>query len=279
MTIVATQITPSEAQGACSEAVLGGSLAAIDPRMDSARIRLEGRLEEVEAAVAAVKSVRASLRDGAPGALARLPVVLASLEQQLPQVRRHRGSTEVQAALGALRVETTGLVADGTRLAKLLGLTAPRSVQEVSQRLTPHLPLRMNARVIAKPFELAIFVAVPLMWLVAFSARLPSGATPVVPLVLAFWGGQLLFLVARSVRVVLSSRVLRLGPCEFAVSEIRAVHVELPGWMSRRGERAKVIVETRFGPQAPIKMPNALGPFMNALRESGVRVVKTGGRW
>jgi hypothetical protein len=137
----------------------------------------------------------------------------------------------------------------------------------------------MNARVIAKPFQLAILVAVPLVWLVAFSSRLPSGATPIVPLMIAFWGGQVLFLLARSVRVILSSRVLRLGRSEFLVSEIRAVHVELPGWMSRRGERAKVIVETQFGLQAPIKMPNALEPFIQALRESGVPVVRSGGFW
>ncbi len=236
-------------------------------------------MEQVEAAVAAVKSVRACLRGGFPGLLWRLPELLTSLELHLPHVRRHRGSKEVQAALRALRLETNGLVADGGRLAKSLGLPAPRSVQEVREFLAPHLPVKMNARVIAKPFQLAILVVVPVVWLVAFSSRLPSRATPVVPMVIMFVAGQVLFLRARSVRVVLSSSVLRLGQSEFLVSEIRAVHVELPGWMNRRGELATVVVETRFGPQAPIKVPNALEPLMKALRESGVRVIQTGGLW
>lgn len=247
--------------------------------MGSARIRLEGRLEQVEAAVAALKSVRASLRGGAPGALGRLPRLLTSLEEHLPQVRRHRGSTEVRAALAALRLETHGLVEEGGRLAKSLGLPAPRSVHEVCRVLTPHLPLRMNSRVIAKPFELVILVAAPAVWLIAFGSQLPPGAPTMVPVFLAIWLFQALFLLARSVRVVLSARVLKLGRHEFAVADIRTVHVELPGWFGKRGERAKVIVENQLGLRTTVKMPNALEPLMNALRQSGVRVIQTGGLW
>lgn len=185
----------------------------------------------------------------------------------------------MQATLRALRLETEGLVADAGRIAEAIGVPLPRSVHEVCRVLTPHLPVTLNSRVIAKPFELAIFLAAPVGWLVAFWSRLPPGATQVVPMLLTIWLFLGLFLLARSVRVVLSARVLKLGPHQYPVSEIRAVHVQLPGWLSRRGERAKVTVETRFGLNAPIKMPNALGPLMKALRQSGVQVVQTGGLW
>lgn len=256
-----------------------GFLAALVEHMDSARIRLEGRLEQVEAAVAAAKSVRASLRGGSPGLLGRLPERLASLESHLPHVRRLHASRQVQAVLEALRVETNGVLAEGQRLARSLGLPEPTSIQDVNEALLPHLPLRMNSRVIAKPFQLAILLAAPPIWLFVLWGRLPRGGAPVVPMLLAIWVFQLLFFLARSVRVVLTAQVLKLGQHEYPVSEIRAVHVELPGWLSRRGERAKVAVETRFGLNATIKMPNALEPFIRALRESGVRVIRTGGLW
>lgn len=247
--------------------------------MGTARIRLEGRLEEVEAAVATVKSVRASLRGGFPGLLERVPALVASLEEHLPHLRRHRESDEVATVLREVRVETTGLVTDGARLAKSLGLPEPRSPQEVCRVLASHLPLRLNERVIAKPVQLAFVLLFPFLWLWFFWNQLPLGSGPIIPMMVTFWVVQLGFLFARSVRVVLTAQVLRLGASEFRMSEIRAVHVELPGWLSRRGARAKVTVETRFGRQAAIAMPNALGPFLRALQESGVQVVRTGGLW
>ncbi|MDP1917992.1 MAG: hypothetical protein Q8L14_17240 [Myxococcales bacterium] len=270
-----TEVTSVAGAALSSQGVAGGAVAAIAHRMGSARIRLEGRLEQVEAAVATVKSVRASLRGGFPGLLPRLPELLRSLEDHLPHVRRHRGSKEVQAALRALRLETEGLVAAARRTAEAIGVPLPRSVHEVCRVLTPHLPVTMNSRVIAKPYELVLLV-----WLsVVGGAALATGGGPAVPLIFVFWGAQVAFLLGRSVRVVLTARVLRLGAREFPLADLRAVHVELPGWTSGRGARATVALETQCGLRTTIKMPNALGPFIKALRESGVHVTQTGGLW
>lgn len=248
--------------------------------MGSARIRLEGRLEQVEAAVSTVKSVRESLKYGFPGLLPRVPELLESLEAHLPEVRRHRGSAEVQATLRSLRSETEKLVADGSRIAAGLGLPIPRSVHEVCRVLTPHLPVAMNSRVIAKPYELVLLFGVLPFWLsVVGGAAIANGALPAVPMILVFCGAQLAFLLGRSVRVVLTARVLRLGTREFPLADLRAVHVELPGWTSGRGARATVAVENQKGLRTIVKMPNALGPFIRVLRESGVRVTQTGGLW
>lgn len=275
-----TEVTSVVGAAVSSRGVAAGAVAAITPRMGSARIRLEGRLEQVEEAVSTVKSARASLHRGAPGSLARLPRMLTALEELLPQVRRHRGSKEVQATLRALRLETGGLVADAGRIAEAIGVPLPRSVHEVCRVLTPHLPVTMNSRVIAKPYELVIVFGLLPIWLsVVGGAAIANGALPFVPVVLVFWGAQVAFFLGRSVRVVLTARVLRLGAREFPIADIRAVHFELPGWTSGRGARATVALETQRGLRTTIKMPNALGPFIKALRKSGVHVTQTGGVW
>jgi hypothetical protein len=206
--------------------------------------------------------------------------VLSALEEHLPQVRRHGGSQEVQAALRALRLESEGLVADSSRIAEAIGVPMPRSVHEVCRALTPHLPVRMNSRVIARPYELVLLLGLLPVWLsVVGGAAIANGALPAVPLILVFWGAQVAFLVGRSVRVVLTARLLRLGASEFPLADICAVHVEQPGWLSGRGARATVAVETQRGVRTTIMMPNALGPFLKALKQSGVRVTQTGGLW
>jgi hypothetical protein len=280
MPIAMTEVTSVVSAAVRSRGVAGGAVAAIADRMGSARIRLEGRLEQVEAAVATVKSMRESLKHGFPGLLPRVPQLLESLEAHLPEVRRHRGSAEVQATLRSLRSETEKLVADGSKIAVGLGLPIPRSVHEVCRVLTPHLPVTMNSRVIARPCELVLLFGLLPVWLsVVGGAATANGALPVVPMLLVFWGAQIGFALGRSVRVVLTARVLRLGAREFPLADLRTVHVELPGWMSGRGARATVTVETQRGLRTTIKMPNALGPFMKALRERGVPVVQTGGLW
>ncbi len=181
----------------------------------------------------------------------------------------------MQATLRALRLETEGLVADSRRIAEAIDLPLPRSVHEVCRVLTPHLPVTMNSRVVATPSELVLLV-----WLsVLGGAAIATGGVPAVPLIFVFWGAQVAFLLGRSVRVVLTARVLRLGAREFPLADLRAVHVELPGWTSGRGARATVALETQRGLRTTIKMPNALGPFIKALRESGVHVTQTGGLW
>lgn len=186
----------------------------------------------------------------------------------------------MQATLRALRLETGGLVADAGRIAEAIGVPLPRSVHEVCRVLTPHLPVTMNSRVIAKPYELVIVFGLLPIWLsVVGGAAIANGALPFVPVVLVFWGAQVAFFLGRSVRVVLTARVLRLGAREFPIADIRAVHFELPGWTSGRGARATVALETQRGLRTTIKMPNALGPFIKALRKSGVHVTQTGGVW
>ncbi len=237
-------------------------------------------MEQVEAAVATVKSVRVALHRGVPESLARLPQVLSSLEELLPQVRRHRGSKEVQAALRALRLETEGLVADSRRIAGWIGVPLPRSVHEVCRVLTPHYPVRMNALVMGTPVELvALLVVFPVWCVIVAGLSVAIGSLQAGPVVVGFWLLSVLFCLKRAVRVTVTESVLRVDTREFALSDIRRVEVELPSWMSQRGARATVRIESQRGGRTTIMMPNALGSFIKALRQSGVRVAQTGGLW
>lgn len=186
----------------------------------------------------------------------------------------------MQAALRALRLETEGLVADCGRIAEAIGVPLPRSVHEVCRVLAPHLPVRMSALVMGPPVELvALFVVFPAWCAIVAGLSAALGAPHAIPVVVGFWLSSVFFCVKRSVRVTVTESVLRVGTHEFALADIRAVTVELPGWLRGRGARATVRIESRRGVSTTVTMPNALGPFIKALRQSGVRVTQTGGLW
>lgn len=250
--------------------------------MDAARIQLEGKLEQVEAAVVALKQVSASIRAETirPHELANLTPQLETLEALLPQLRRRRDSAEVNGVLASVRSQTEALVRNAARLCRTLGLEAPRSVHEVQRVLTPHVPIRLSTRLIASGSELVLFGAMFVFSMfvtamITFETRRAHGA-PMPPIFLIVWLVQLGFLAVRSVPVVVSASSLRLGRFEWRLRELRNVHFEIPGWAQQRGQRVVIVVETTLGRTTRVKVPNAVDGLMAAVRAAGVPVSRSG---
>ncbi len=241
--------------------------------MDAARIQLEGKLEQVEASIDALKRVGELLRSEeiGPRELATLGLQLEALEVLLPQLRRHDDSHDVNEVLATVRTTTERLVRHAARLCRTLGLPQPRSVHEVRRILEPHLPIRLSTRLIARWWELVMLGGMfwfSLVTTFAMSSQ-PRGAAPP-PILLILWLVQCFIFVVRSVRVVVSATSLRVGGYEWRLKDLRKVHFELPGWSQQRGQRAVVVVETTAGRTTRVKVPNAVDGFMRAMMTTGV---------
>lgn len=248
--------------------------------MDAARIQLEGKLEQVEASVVVLKHVSEALgsEEIGPRELATIAPQLETLESLLPQLRRHGDSDEVNEVLALVRTTTERLVRNAGRLCRALGRPEPRSVHEVQRVLAPHVPVRLNTRLIARWGELVIFATMfPVVLFATFAITAPDR---VPPFFLIIWLAMALVLAVRSVRVVVSASSLRLGPYEWRLEELRKVHFELPGWSQQRGQRAVVVVETVLGRKTWVKVPNAVEPLSRAIMMAGVPTSRsTLGSW
>lgn len=137
--------------------------------------------------------------------------------------------------------------------------------------LEPHLPIALNTRLVGRWWELMLIGAM------ALASLTQAAAMEAAPLRLLFgyWLVVLAWLLGRSVRLVVSPSLLRIGRRSWKVSDVRRVHFEVPGWLQQRGQRAVIVVEPKRGPSTRVKVPNAVAPVMRALQMVGVEVSST----
>lgn len=237
------------------------------------RIQLEGKLEQVERSIAALKRVADGLRSGelGPSTLESIEEENTRLESLLPELRRHHASKEVSDALALVKPTREMLMKNAARLSRTLELPAPRTVHEVSSVLAPHLPVSFATRLYGPWWQLAAMAVIPAM--LGFAARHAPSGVPVFQFVIAVTVVQFVALLASSKRVLVSASSLRLGRLSWPLAELRSVHFQLPGFVRRRGRQVvHVTIETKAGRRTQVQLPNVADRLIEVIRRSGVSV-------
>lgn len=233
--------------------------------MSDVRIALEGRLEQVEAAVEKLRRVGALMRNTrvAREDLDRVDLALRTIAATVPATRRFSTNPEVVAAFRAVAAEMTQLLRGARRLCRHLDVPLPRSLHEVRAALGPHLPIHLSTTLARTRREKVGALLIPAL-LIGAAVVVPAGV-PVLPLLIAALALLGVSFVHGTKRVVVSATRLRLGARSWALDDLRRIVIDGPSMVV-------VTIETTAGTTCEVLLPGAVDPLLAALRTCRVSV-------
>jgi len=242
--------------------------------ISDARIRLEGRLEQIERATAVLESTLPSIRRGAVDVAQRV-LDETSTPEVWAAVRRARELSDeepelkpILAKLDRVKVKLADTV---HALARARGVP-PSSVRREVEKLL-EAPVVYESRL----FNHAAFFVVPIAgtWLLfVITAMVTQDAWGPLPMFAGF-GILMLWSVARTTKVVVTQEALVVNGAVTPVSTIERVSFEST---CSRQTRYRMVVRLHHG-SLSYELPTSPGDLLRALTRVGVAVEQRGSWW